>query len=142
MKIAIAVSRFNQPVIEPLLQGALSALEDRGIKDSDIDIVEVPGAFELPLAAQRLAALDQYSGIIALGAVIRGETPHFDYVSEACAAGLMQVSLTQDIPVMFGVLTTDTAEQAFDRVGGKKGNKGTDAAVALLDFLDALYDIE
>jgi 6,7-dimethyl-8-ribityllumazine synthase len=131
LKFAVVVARFNSGVTEKLLEGAREALTKAGA--GGIEVFDVPGAFELPLAAKRLARAG-YSGIIALGAVIRGETPHFDYVAGEAARGLQQVALECDIPVAFGVLTTNTMAEAEARAGGKHGNKGYDAAMTAIEM--------
>jgi 6,7-dimethyl-8-ribityllumazine synthase len=137
-KIAIVLSEFNTPVITGLLKGAHAALQENGIDVQGVPVVHVPGAFELPLLCQKLAP--KYDGIIALGAVIRGETPHFDYVCSEAARGIMNVSLQTDTPVMFGVITTNTAEQAFARSSAAH-NKGHDVTVALLKVLNVIGQI-
>lgn len=142
-KIAIVASEFNHFIVQQLVDGAFDALGRNGVEDENISLAWVPGAFELPLAADRLAAKDQYDAIITLGAVIRGGTPHFDYVAGECARGVAEVGLKRGLPVIFGVLTTDNVEQALERAGSGEGNKGFDTAVAalqmiaLLDRLDA-----
>ncbi|MGH7467683.1 MAG: 6,7-dimethyl-8-ribityllumazine synthase [Longimicrobiales bacterium] len=136
-RFAIVVSRFNAQITERLLSGARACLLQHGVQEKSIDVVSVPGAWELPLAAQA-AARGGYSAIIALGCVIRGDTPHFDYVAGAAAHGLERVSLQAAIPVAFGVLTTDTTEQALARAGGRDGNKGWDAALVALEMADLL----
>lgn len=138
-RLAIIASSFNEEVVNKLLQGAKEAFNQYAVPDQNISIFYVPGAYELPLAAQEL--LTHFDGCIALGAVIRGETPHFDYVAGECASGLMRVSLDTRKPVIFGVLTTDTLEQALDRAGGEKGNKGFECAVNLLEMLQLLEKI-
>jgi 6,7-dimethyl-8-ribityllumazine synthase len=138
VRVGIAVSRFNDLITERLLAGARSCLLDHGATEDDIDVVWVPGAWELPLAAQQLIALRECSAVIALGCVIRGDTPHFDFVAGSTANGLMRVSLDAGVPVAFGVLTTDTMEQALARAGGKAGNKGWESALAVLEQLGAL----
>ena len=137
-RFAVICARFNQKVTQALLQGAVSALREHGAKDEQIEIVWVPGSFELPLAAQQAARRDDIAAVICLGAVIRGETPHFDFVSHAASTGILRVGLDSGKPVTFGVLTTDTPEQAFERAGGKVGNKGTDAALAALEMVHLL----
>jgi 6,7-dimethyl-8-ribityllumazine synthase len=137
-RVAIVVSRFNETITQKLLTGARSCLAERGIDESAIDTVWVPGAFELPLAAATAATSGRYRVIVALGCVIRGETAHFDYVAGEAARGLQTVALTYRIPVGFGVLTTETFEQAVERAGGEAGNKGYDAADAALQMLDAV----
>ncbi|NMH65766.1 6,7-dimethyl-8-ribityllumazine synthase [Shewanella salipaludis] len=142
-KIAIVVSRFNSFLVESLLEGAIDTLKRFGqVNDDNITVVRVPGAFELPLAARRVAASGKFDGIIALGAVIRGGTPHFDFVAGECNKGLAQVSLEFDVPVAFGVLTTDTIEQAIERSGTKAGNKGGEAALGLLEMVNVLQELE
>ncbi len=132
---ALVVSRFNSFIVESLLQGALDTLKRHGVADGHITVARVPGAFEMPLIAQRLAASRQYSAIIALGAVIRGGTPHFDYVAGECTKGLAMVSMQYDVPVAFGLLTTDNIEQAIERAGTKAGNKGAEAALSALEMV-------
>jgi 6,7-dimethyl-8-ribityllumazine synthase len=138
-RFGIAVSRFNEPITAKLLSGAFDALERHGASREDIDVLWVPGAWELPIAARRLLATDRYDALVALGAVIRGETPHFDYVAGECARGLAQASADYNRPIGFGVLTCDTMEQAEARAGGDHGNKGWDAALAAMDMV-ALFD--
>ena len=134
-KFAIVVARFNGFIVESLLNGALDTLKRSGISEADVTVVRVPGAFEMPLVAEKLAAAGNYDAIIALGAVIRGSTPHFDYVSGECSKGLGQVSLKHSLPVIFGVLTTDTIEQAVERAGTKAGNKGAEAAHTAIEMV-------
>lgn len=141
-RFAIVASRFNSFIVESLIAGAVDTLRRHGVKDTSIDLVRVPGAFEMPLAAQRLAASNRYDGIIALGAVIRGATPHFDYVAGECTKGLAMVSLQHSIPIGFGVLTTDTIEQAVERAGTKAGNKGVDATLSVLEMVSLLQRLE
>ncbi|MFO1493614.1 MAG: 6,7-dimethyl-8-ribityllumazine synthase [Lysobacterales bacterium] len=141
-RIALLASRFNELVVSRLIAGARDALLRHGVEDHDLTLVRVPGAFELPLTADRLAASGRYVAIIALGCVIRGDTAHFDYVAGGASNGLMQVSLTHRLPVGFGVLTVDTLEQALDRAGGKAGNKGADAALAVIEQLNLLQHWE
>jgi len=135
-KYAILVARFNSFVVESLLEGALDTLKRHGVAEGDIEIYRVPGAFEMPIAAKRIAAKKQYQAIIALGAVIRGGTPHFDYVAGECTKGLAQVSLDADVPVSFGVLTVDSIEQAIERAGTKAGNKGGEAAATAIEMVN------
>ena len=142
LRIAIVASRFNNFIVDQLVAGAQDALERAGVAPERQDLVWVPGAFELPLAADRLAASGRYHAVIALGAVIRGGTPHFDYVAGECARGLAQVALDRGLPVTFGVLTTDDVEQALERAGTGEGNKGFDAAVTALDMIDTLRAVE
>lgn len=137
-RYAIAVGRFNSFVVESLLSGALDALKRHGVSDSNITIVRVPGAWELPLVAKKLVATGNYDAIIALGAVIRGGTPHFDFVAGECAKGLGVVSLDSGMPVSFGVLTVDSIEQAIERSGTKAGNKGADAAMVAIEMISVL----
>jgi 6,7-dimethyl-8-ribityllumazine synthase len=133
LKFGIIVGRFNSFISERLLEGALDALTRHGASDKGIDVARVPGAFEIPLAAKKMAALGKYDAIICLGAVIRGSTPHFDYVSAEVSKGIAHVSLDSGVPVAFGVLTTDTIEQAVERAGTKAGNKGFDAAMTAIE---------
>lgn len=142
-KFAIVVARFNSFVVESLLDGALDALDRYGeVNADDITVVRVPGAYELPIAAKRVAQQNKYDAIIALGAVIRGGTPHFDFVAGECNKGLAQVSLDADIPVAFGVITTDSIEQAIERSGTKAGNKGAEAAMTALEMVNVLSAID
>ncbi len=142
-QIAIVVSRFNSFINESLLEGAVDTLKRQGqISEENITIVRCPGAYELPLIAQRVAKSGKYDAIIALGSVIRGGTPHFDYVAGECNKGLAQVALEFDIPVAFGVLTVDTIEQAIERAGTKAGNKGAEAAQSALEMVNVLAQIE
>ena len=141
-KIAIVVSRFNSFIVESLLEGAIDALKRHGhVADNDITVVRVPGAYELPIAAKRLAQKESFDAIIAIGAVIRGGTPHFDFVAGECNKGLAQVAMEFTIPVAFGVITTDTIEQAIDRAGTKAGNKGAEAALSALEMVNVLAQI-
>jgi 6,7-dimethyl-8-ribityllumazine synthase len=137
-KIAIVAGRFNSYIVDSLISGAEDVLTRHGVARKDITLVRVPGAFELPLAVKRVAAAGKHDGVIALGAVIRGATPHFDYVAGQCAAGLAQVALSSDVPLAFGVLTTNTIEQAIERAGTKAGNKGADAAMTILEMVNLL----
>ncbi|MDG2090497.1 MAG: 6,7-dimethyl-8-ribityllumazine synthase [Gammaproteobacteria bacterium] len=132
---AIVVSRFNEFIVNSLEDGAINCLKRHGVAESAITVIKVPGAFELPFAAQKAAQSEQYDAILALGAVIKGSTPHFDYVCTECSSGLNQVSLEFDIPVAFGVLTVDTIEQAIERAGTKAGNKGADAAMTAMEMV-------
>ncbi|MFC3094771.1 6,7-dimethyl-8-ribityllumazine synthase [Alteromonas sediminis] len=142
-KFAIVVSRFNSFVVESLLEGALDTLERHGeVNETDITLVRVPGAYELPLAAKKVAQSKKYDAIIALGAVIRGGTPHFDFVAGECNKGLAQVSLEFDIPVSFGVITTDSIEQAIERSGTKAGNKGSEAALGALEMVNVIAALD
>ncbi|MDH5179119.1 MAG: 6,7-dimethyl-8-ribityllumazine synthase [Gammaproteobacteria bacterium] len=137
-RIALVVARFNSFVVESLLSGAVDTLKRHGAQDADLEIVRVPGAFELPLAVQKLAMSKKYDGIVALGAVIRGGTPHFDYVAGECVKGMAQVMMQHSIPVAFGVLTVDTIEQAIERAGTKAGNKGAEAAMSTIEMVNLL----
>lgn len=135
VKIAVIAARFNEHIVGELLSGCLKRLEQLKVSDSNIAIHRVPGAFELPLAAKLAAATKRFHAVICLGAVIRGETPHFDYVAGECARGLQNVSIEQSLPVIFGVLTTNTEEQAKDRIGGKHGHAGERAADAAAEMI-------
>jgi 6,7-dimethyl-8-ribityllumazine synthase len=137
-RFAVAASRFNGVVVDKLVDGAVSCLRAHGVAEDDLDVVWVPGAFELPLVARRLAVSGGYDAVICLGAVIRGETAHFDFVAGEAARGIRQVGLDTGVPVMFGVLTTETYEQAMHRAGGQHGNKGWDAAMAAMETVDVL----
>jgi len=137
-RYGIAVARFNGFIVESLLGGALDAFKRHGIEDDDLEIVRVPGAYELPVVVNSMAVHGDYDAIIALGTVIRGSTPHFDYVAGEAAKGLASVSLNHDIPVIFGVLTTDTIEQAIERAGTKAGNKGAEAAMGAIEMVSLL----
>ncbi|MFT5311889.1 MAG: 6,7-dimethyl-8-ribityllumazine synthase [Paraglaciecola sp.] len=142
-KFALVVSRFNSFVVESLVDGALDTLERHGeVNTQDITLVRVPGAYELPIAAKKLAEKGGFDAIIALGAVIRGGTPHFEFVAGECNKGLAQVSLEYGIPVSFGVITTDSIEQAIERSGTKAGNKGVDAALGALEMVNVMANIE
>ncbi|MBI3208982.1 MAG: 6,7-dimethyl-8-ribityllumazine synthase [Candidatus Solibacter usitatus] len=134
LKFAIIVSRFNSVITDRLLSGALDALRRTGCSDDDLTVVHVPGSWELPVTAKLLAESKSYDAVIALSAVIRGDTPHFEYVAGEAAKGLGQVASTTGVPVAFGVLTTNTMEQATDRAGGKSGNKGFDAAMTAVEM--------
>ena len=137
-KFGIIVSRFNSFICERLLEGAIDALVRHGADDKDIYVARVPGAFEIPLFAQKLAASGNYDALICLGAVIRGSTPHFDYVASEVSKGVAQVSMASGVPISFGVLTTDTIEQAVERAGTKAGNKGFDAAVTAIESVNLM----
>ena len=138
----IAVARFNSFIVDSLLAGALDSLAKHGVMDKDITIVKVPGAYELPLAVQKMVEGDRFDAIIALGAVIRGGTPHFEYVAGECVKGLSQASLGSGKPVGFGVLTVDSIEQAIERAGTKAGNKGAEAASSVLEMLSLMRQLE
>ncbi|MCU7939503.1 MAG: 6,7-dimethyl-8-ribityllumazine synthase [gamma proteobacterium symbiont of Bathyaustriella thionipta] len=137
-KFGIVISRFNSFIVEPLLDGAVDTILRHGGKEEDIEILRVPGAVEIPLAAKRMASSKKYDAIIALGAVIRGGTPHFDFVANENSKGLAQVCMDYDLPVAFGVLTVDTIEQAIERSGTKMGNKGTEAALSAIEMVNVL----
>ena len=141
-KFAIVVSRFNDFITEKLVSGALDALVRSGARDEDIDLVRVPGAFEIPLMAKRMAAKGRYDAIVCLGAVIRGSTPHFDYVSAEVSKGVAVVGLEADLPVIFGIITTDTIEQAIERAGSKAGNKGWSAAMAAVEMANLMEVVD
>ena len=140
-RFAIAAARFNGIVTSKLVEGARSAFERHGVDDQDVEIAWAPGAFELPLVAQRLASSGQFDAVVCLGAVIRGETPHFEYVAGECARGVQRVTLDTGVPCIFGVLTTETLEQALDRSGGKHGNKGWEAAAAAIEMASLLDEL-
>ena len=137
-RFGIVLSRFNSFIGERLLEGALDTLTRHGADAAGIDVIRVPGAFEMPLVLKTLAAGNKYDALIALGAVIRGETPHFEYIAGECAKGVAQVGMQFDIPVAFGVLTVDTIEQAIERAGTKAGNKGVDAALTAIEMVNLL----
>ena len=141
-KFALVVSRFNDFITDKLVQGAVDALVRSGANDKDIEIVKVPGAFEIPLIAKKMAQKGPYHAVICLGAVIRGATPHFDYVSAEVTKGIATVSLESKIPVIFGIVTTDTIEQAIERAGTKAGNKGWSAAIAAVEMANLLEVID
>ncbi|MDT8445999.1 MAG: 6,7-dimethyl-8-ribityllumazine synthase [bacterium] len=136
IKLAIVVARFNDFITGKLLEGALDAFKRHGGDLAQVTVVRVPGAYEIPLTCQKVAATGQYDGILALGAVIRGGTPHFDYVASEVAKGVAQVGLNSGVPVSFGVLTTDSIEQAIERAGTKAGNKGSDSMNGLIEIID------
>jgi 6,7-dimethyl-8-ribityllumazine synthase len=142
LRFAFVAARFNDFVVEPLIRGALDALKRHGASEKQIEIVRVPGAFDIPIVARKLALSRRYDALIALGAVVRGQTPHFDYVAGECASGLARIALESGVPIAFGVLTTDTMEQAVDRAGGKAGNKGADAALAAIEMANLLRRLE
>ncbi len=137
-RFGIVVGRFNSFVVESLVEGAVDALKRHGAKDEDIEIVRVPGAYEIPLATKRMAASKKFDAIITLGAVIRGGTPHFDFVAGECSKGVAQVMMEYDVPVAFGVLTVDSIEQAIERAGTKAGNKGVEAAMSAIEMVNVL----
>ncbi len=136
LKFGIVVSRFNHFITKELLDGALDALRRHGADDGSIDVFWVPGSFEIPSVARRLAQSGRYDALLCLGCVIRGATPHFDYVAGQCASGIAQVAYETGVPTIFGVLTTDTIEQAIERAGTKAGNKGSEAAMAAMEMAD------
>lgn len=138
IKVGLVIGRFNEFIVSKLLGGAIDGLKRHGVKDEEIDVAWVPGAFEIPLVAKKMANSNKYDAIICLGAVIRGSTPHFDYVCAEVSKGVASVSLNTDIPVIFGVLTTDNIEQAIERAGTKAGNKGYDAAVSAIEMANLL----
>lgn len=138
LKFALVASRFNDLIVNRLIDGAVDFLTRHGANEDDLTLVRVPGAFELPKAAKKIAESNQYDGIVCLGALIRGETPHFDYIAAEATKGLAQVNLNSDTPIGFGVLTTDTTEQAMERAGIKSGNKGAEAASACLEMVQVL----
>jgi len=140
-KIALVASRFNLFIVEHLISGSKDALLSSGADDSDIDLFYVPGAFEIPLALKKIASSGKYDGIVALGAVIRGGTPHFEYVAGECVKGISQVSLESEVPIAFGVLTVDTVEQAIDRAGANSGNKGAEAAESVIRMINLLEQL-
>jgi len=142
LKFAIVVSRFNEFITRKLLEGAEDALARHGVDMAQVDLAWVPGAFEIPLVAKRLATTGHYDGVICLGAVIRGATPHFDYVAAEVSKGIANTGLQTGVPILFGVLTTDTIEQAIERAGTKAGNKGFDAAEAAIEMANLLRAIE
>lgn len=141
-KFCIVASRFNSFIVEQLEAGAIDALVRHGAERANITLVKAPGAFELPMVVQRIAARKQYDAIIAIGAVIRGGTPHFEYVAGECVKGLAQVALQYDVPVSFGVLTVDTIEQAIERAGTKAGNKGAEAALSAIEMVNLFNNLE
>ncbi len=140
-RFSIVVARFNAFVVESLLEGAIDTLKRHGVDENNIDVIRVPGAFELPLAVKKVAQIKKPDAIIALGAVIRGGTPHFDYVAGECTKGIASVMMETEIPISFGVLTTDTIEQAIERSGTKAGNKGADAAMGALEMVSVLRNL-
>jgi 6,7-dimethyl-8-ribityllumazine synthase len=141
LRVGIVAARFNEAVVERLVTGAVDALQRHGAAPADVTVAWVPGAFELPVVLDRLAAGGEVDALVALGCVVRGSTPHFDYVAGECAKGCSTVSRTHGLPVSFGVLTTDTWEQAVERAGGKLGNKGAEAAVAAVETAQVLRSL-
>ena len=141
-RFCIVAARFNESIVENLIKGAVDALKQHGADESGIHLVNVPGAMELPLAVKGIAKSRQYDGVVALGAVIRGGTPHFEYVSGQCASGLSRIGLEYDFPIGFGVLTCDTVEQAIERSGSNAANKGAEAALAAIEMVSLLRQLE
>lgn len=141
-KFAIVLSRFNESIGENLLKGAIECLSKHGVTSENIDIIKVPGAFEIPVTADRLADSKKYSAIICIGVIIRGATPHFEYVASAASNGILQVSLKHSIPVTFGILTTNSIEQAIERAGSKAGNKGWDAALTAIEMSNLFNQLQ
>lgn len=142
MKVAIVAARFNEFITSKLIGGATDGLSRHGVQENDVHLAWVPGAFEIPLIASKLAASGKYDAVICLGAVIRGSTSHYDYVCAEVSKGIAQVSLQSQIPVLFGVLTTDTIEQAIERAGTKAGNKGYDCALSAVEMVNLIREIE
>ena len=142
LKFCIIVSRFNDFITSKLLEGALDALIRQGAQEEDLDVVRVPGAFEIPLMAKKMAQKERYHAVICLGAVIRGATPHFDYVSAEVSKGVAMVGLESEIPVIFGIVTTDTIEQAVERAGSKAGNKGWSAAMTAIEMVNLIEVVD
>ena len=140
-KFALVVGRWNAFVVETLLEGAIDALKRHGVSEANLTIIRSPGAFEIPLTVKKVVATNKYDAVIALGAVIRGGTPHFEYVAGECVKGLAQVSLDSEVPVSFGVLTVDTIEQAIERAGCKMGNKGEEAALSALEMVNLIAEL-
>ncbi|WP_090086751.1 6,7-dimethyl-8-ribityllumazine synthase [Lentibacillus persicus] len=142
LKIGIVVARFNDFITSKLLEGASSSLKRQGVKEENIDIAWVPGAFEIPVVAEKMAVKDEYDGVVTLGAVIRGSTPHFDYVCSEAAKGISNAASRSGKPVIFGVLTTETIEQAIERAGTKAGNKGAEAAAAVIETVNVMKELD
>jgi len=142
LRFAIVASRFNEYIVDSLIRGAVDALLRHGAAEKQIEVIRVPGAFDLPFVARKVAASKRYDAVVALGAVIRGATPHFDYVAGQCAAGLARAADETGVPVAFGVLTTETIEQAIERAGTKAGNKGADAALCALELANLLKRLD
>jgi len=141
-KFALIISRFNDFIVHKLMEGAMDALLRHGAEDKNIAVIKVPGAFEIPLVAKKLAKSGKYDAIICLGAVIRGATPHFEYVASEVSKGIAMVNLETEVPISFGVLTTDNIEQAIERAGSKSGNKGWDAAVSAIEMVNLIKEIK
>jgi len=142
IRVGIVASRFNEFIVSKLLSGAVDGLKRHNVRDSDIEVAWVPGAFEIPLIAAKMAGSEKFDAVICLGAVIRGSTSHYDYVCSEVSKGIANVSVNSGIPVMFGVVTTDTIEQAVERAGTKAGNKGFDSAVAAIEMVNLIREIE
>jgi 6,7-dimethyl-8-ribityllumazine synthase len=140
-RFGIVVSRFNGFITERLLEGAIDGLVRHGVRDEDVEVWRVPGAFEIPVVAKRLAAVNRYHAIICLGAVIRGATPHFDYIAGQVSSGIASTALATDVPCIFGILTTETVEQAIERAGTKMGNKGWEAALSAVEMANMLAQL-
>lgn len=140
-RFVLVAARFNSAIVDPLVAGAIDALRRHGVTDEAIDVVKVPGSFEIPLVAQRLAAGGRYAAVICLGAVIRGDTDHYDYVAGEAAGGVARAALATGVPVVFGILTCDTLEQAINRAGAKAGNKGFDAALTAIEMVNLLRSL-
>jgi 6,7-dimethyl-8-ribityllumazine synthase len=140
-RFAVVAARFNKFIVDALVAGALDVFRRHGIADDAVDVVWTPGSFEIPLVAQRLAGAKQYAAVICLGAVIRGETDHYDHVAGAATSGIAQASLSTGVPVIYGLLTCDTLDQAINRAGGKAGNKGADAALAAIEMINLLRQL-
>ena len=141
IKVCLIASRFNNLITSKLVEGAEDTLKRHGVKDDNITLIRVPGAFEIPFAAKKILESKQYNAVICLGAVIRGETPHFNYVAAEVSKGIGQLSLSFPTPIVYGIITADTFDQAFDRAGGKAGNRGTDAAMTALEMANLLPKI-
>lgn len=141
-KFAIVVSRFNEFITSRLLDGAIDCFVRHGVNDNDIDVFRVPGSFEVPVTALRVAKSKKYDGVVCLGAVIRGETPHFDHVAGESAKGISQIGLTTGVPTIYGIITTETIEQAIDRAGARTGNKGAEAAIAAIEMANLFSKIK
>ncbi|HLR41642.1 MAG TPA: 6,7-dimethyl-8-ribityllumazine synthase [Pseudogracilibacillus sp.] len=141
-RIGIVVARFNSLITNSLLEGTKATLQQYNVKEENIEVISVPGAFEIPLTAKMMAKQDKYDAIITLGAVIRGDTPHFDYVCNEVASGVTQVGLETEVPVIFGVITTDNTDQALERAGIKSGNKGSEAAIAAIEMANVIKGLK
>lgn len=142
LRFGFVAARFNDFVVEPLIRGAIDTLKRHGATEKQIEIVRVPGAFDIPIVVRKMALSRRYDALITLGAVVRGQTPHFDYVAGECASGISRIALESGVPIAFGVLTTDTMEQALDRAGGKAGNKGADAALTAIEMANLLRRLD